>query len=237
MKHILYCFDIDGVLTDTGYNIDPKFKEWFIEWSIDKNYVLVTGSTYERTIEQIGEEITNNAMLVANCMGNSITQEGRTVTVNEFEFTTEERAFLQKKLDNSLYDERYGQHFANRPGSVNFSIAGRNANNEQRERYKDYDSHAQERLALAVEFKEKFPRFDVYIGGDISIDICLRGANKSQILDLTCNYWPECDILFYGDKMGEWGIDTPLATEINNRNIGGSYEVLGGYQETKKMIQ
>ena len=86
MNHILYCFDIDGVLTDTGYNIDAEFQEWFLNWSTDKNYILVTGSTYERTLEQIGEEITNNAMLVANCMGNSITQEGRTVKLNEFEF-------------------------------------------------------------------------------------------------------------------------------------------------------
>lgn len=233
MNHILYCFDIDGVLTDTGYNIDAEFQEWFLNWSTDKNYILVTGSTYERTLEQIGEEITNNAMLVANCMGNSITQEGRTVTLNEFEFTADERAFLQKKLDNSPYDERYGQHIAERPGSVNFSIAGRNANKEQRERYKAYDSQAQERLALAIEFKEQFPRFDVYIGGDISIDICLRGANKSQILDLTSNYWENCSILFYGDKMGEWGIDKPLADLINERNAGGAYHISKGYKQTR----
>ena len=73
MRHILYCFDIDGVLTDTGENIDSEFKQWFLDWTYDKNYVLVTGSTYERTLDQVGEEITNRAMLVANCMGNSNT--------------------------------------------------------------------------------------------------------------------------------------------------------------------
>ena len=82
---MIYLFDIDGVLTDTGYNINSGFKQWFIDWSMGKKYALVTGSTLERTYEQIGHEITDGAMLVANCMGNSIFQEGRSVTLNEFE--------------------------------------------------------------------------------------------------------------------------------------------------------
>ena len=149
MIRMLYCFDIDGVLTNTGENIDPDFKEWFLEWTYDKSYVLITGSTYERTLEQVGEEITNRAMLVANCMGNSITQEGRTVTLNEFEFTLEEEQFLLDKLESSPYPERAGTHIALRPGSVNFSIVGREATTEQREKYKHYDSVEQERLSIA----------------------------------------------------------------------------------------
>jgi hydroxymethylpyrimidine pyrophosphatase-like HAD family hydrolase len=233
MIRMLYCFDIDGVLTNTGENIDPDFKEWFLEWTYDKSYVLITGSTYERTLEQVGEEITNRAMLVANCMGNSITQEGRTVTLNEFEFTLEEEQFLLDKLESSPYPERAGTHIALRPGSVNFSIVGREATTEQREKYKHYDSVEQERLSIAQQFKEKFPRFDVFIGGDISIDICLRGANKRQICDLICNYWPEADILFYGDKMDQWGIDTPLADEIAKRSCGGSFHIADGYKQTR----
>ena len=187
---MIFLFDIDGVLTDTGASIEPEFKDWFIHWRDTWNYtyVLVTGSTYERTLEQIGSDITENAVLVANCMGNSITQEGRSVTVNEFEFTEEENEFLQSKLETSPYPVRAGTHIALRPGSVNFSIVGRDATELQRQEYKHYDLVEQERLALAKEFKEKFPRFDVFIGGDISIDICLRGAHKGQIVELIAKH-------------------------------------------------
>ena len=234
---MIYLFDIDGVLTDTGVNINEDFKQWFIGWSHTKTYGLVTGSTYERTIEQVGTEITERAIIVANCMGNSITQEGRTVVLNEFEFTEEEEQYLLNKINSSPYPVRAGTHIAKRPGSVNFSIVGRDASTRQRAEYKHYDSQTHERLSIAQEFKEKFPRFDVFIGGDISIDICLRGAHKGQILEFVCNYAPNIDIWFYGDKMGSWGIDKPLADQIKVTNAGKSFHISGGYEETKNLLK
>ena len=233
---MIFLFDIDGVLTDTGANIDPAFKDWFIHWRDTWNhtYVLVTGSTYERTIEQIGLDITENAVLVANCMGNSITQEGRSVTVNEFEFTQEEKEFLQGKLDTSPYPDRAGTHIAVRPGSVNFSIVGRDATELQRQQYKHYDLVEQERLALAKEFKQKFPRFDVFIGGDISIDICLKGAHKGQVVDLILHYGQ--DFMFFGDKMGEWGIDQPLADVIAKHQHGKTFHITKGWEQTQHIL-
>ena len=237
MKHTIYCFDIDGVLTDTGSNIDPEFKEWFLEWSADKPYVLITGSTLERTVEQIGEEITERALFVANCMGNSIYQDGRTTIVNEFDFTKEEKQWLMDKVATSPFPIRAGNHIVMRQGSANFSIVGRDASVDERLEYKNYDMNAAERLALASEFKSKFQRFDVYIGGDISIDICLKGSNKAQLLDIIGNFWPDFSLLFYADKMGPWGIDEPLKQRIAAASMGASFEILGGYQETKKMLQ
>jgi len=236
---MIFLFDIDGVLTDTGASIDSKFKDWFINWrdTWGHTYILVTGSTYERTIEQIGVDITEGAVLVANCMGNSIMQEGRSVTVNEFEFTEEEEQFLLSKLDTSPYPVRAGTHIATRPGSVNFSIVGRDATELQRHEYKHYDLIEQERLALAKEFKEKFSRFDVFIGGDISIDICLKGAHKGQVADLVINYQPwDQKVVFFGDKMGEWGIDQPLADAIYEQQLGKTYHVTGGWQQTQEIL-
>ena len=233
---MIFLFDIDGVLTDTGASIEPEFKDWFIHWRDTWNYtyVLVTGSTYERTIEQIGSDITENAVLVANCMGNSITQEGRSVTVNEFEFTEEENEFLQSKLETSPYPDRAGTHIAIRPGSVNFSIVGRDATELQRQQYKHYDLVEQERLALAKEFKQKFPRFDVFIGGDISIDICLKGAHKGQVVDLILHSGQ--DFMFFGDKMGEWGIDQPLADVIAKHQLGKTFHITKGWEQTQHIL-
>ena len=49
-----YIFDVDGVLCDTGEIIDPEFRAWFIEWSKDKEYYILTGGKREATMKQIG---------------------------------------------------------------------------------------------------------------------------------------------------------------------------------------
>ena len=234
---MIYAFDIDGVLTDTGYNIDPKFRDWFIDWSTDKQYVLVTGSTYERTLEQIGKTITDGATIVANCMGNSVYQEGNTVTLNEFELTEEELKFFNATVNSSAYQTRTSNHVVERPGSINFSVVGRNATNKQRDNYKAFDEKHSERLAIAKEIKERFPRFDVFIGGDISLDICLKGANKGQVVDYISSLEDfHGKIIFFGDKLGEWGIDTPLADAIGHGGEGKTFHVTAGYKQTQHIL-
>lgn len=235
---MIYAFDIDGVLTDTGYNIDPNFKDWFVDWAHDKHYVLVTGSTYERTLEQIGPEITGGAMLVANCMGNSVFQNETTTVLNEFELTEDEIKFFNSKINSSKFKIRAGNHIVQRPGSVNFSVVGRDATTEEREEYKRFDHMEQERLAIAKEIYSKFPRFDVFIGGDISIDICLKGCDKSQLMHYIGNF-PEYgngDISFFGDKMGPYGIDQPLAKLVLNTPGGKVFHVCNGYAETQDIL-
>lgn len=235
---MIYLFDVDGVLTDTGYNIDPVFKTWFLDWAKDKNYALVTGSTLERTREQIGNEIVDKCMFVANCMGNSIFQENKTVILNEFNFTREEEDFLTLKMNQSQFPIRAGNHIASRPGSFNFSVVGRNANEEERNLYKAYDKKNKERLNIAIEFKQKFPRFDVFIGGDISLDICLRGSNKGQVFDLITPFLVGNErAVFFGDKMGEWGIDRPLAERMKEQPGCVSFTVEEGYNQTKYFLE
>jgi phosphomannomutase len=232
---MIYLFDVDGVLTDTGYNIDPAFKDWFIKWSKGKRYALVTGSALERTIEQVGEDIVENAILVANCMGNSVYQEGRKVNLNEFTFSDEEQQFLLNFVKNTKFDIKAGNHLVSRPGSYNFSVVGRDATNPQREKYKQFDERNKERLMIAEQFKERFPHYDVYIGGDISIDICMKGANKGQVIDYISNMKGDSRLAFFGDKMDEWGIDTPLKHAVR-KDRGRSFAITGGYTQTKQIL-
>ena len=91
-----------------------------------------------------------------------------------------------------------------------------------------------EAIALAKEFKQKFPRFDVFIGGDISIDICLKGAHKGQVVDLILHYGQ--DFMFFGDKMGEWGIDQPLADVIAKHQHGKTFHITKGWEQTQHIL-
>ena len=49
-------------------------------------------------------------------------------------------AFLLKKSISTDFDIATGNHFESRPGLLNFSIVGRNANREQRKKYVEFDN-------------------------------------------------------------------------------------------------
>lgn len=228
---VQWLFDVDGVLCDTGSAIDSEFKDWFIDWAKDKDIYLVTGSEREKTICQIGQEIVDMATMTFNCMGNSIWIQDREFRVNQFSLHADELAWLESKIENSIYHTRTGNHIVCRPGSINFSILGRNADTGQRLDYRDWDKINNERLSLIQELKERFPRFDAFIGGDISIDICLRGADKSQVYGLLLDR----DIVyFFGDRCKPNEIDYPL---VHKCQVQDSVFEVDGYKKTWEILK
>jgi phosphomannomutase len=228
---IQWLFDVDGVLCDTGSVIDAEFKDWFIDWAKDKDIYLVTGSEREKTICQIGQEIVDMATMTFNCMGNSIWIKDREFRVNQFDLIPDELAWLENKVTISPYHTRTGNHVVCRPGSINFSILGRNANATQRLEYRDWDRTHGERLSLIQELKERFPRLNAFIGGDISIDICLRGADKGQVIQLLPDRKP---IHFFADRCKPYEIDYPLLRRCENRDT--VFEV-DGYKRTWEILR
>jgi phosphomannomutase len=228
---VQWLFDVDGVLCDTGSAIDSEFKDWFIDWVKDKDIYLVTGSEREKTICQIGQEIVDMATMTFNCMGNSIWIQDREFRVNQFVLNSEELAWLESKVTSSPYHIRTGNHLVYRPGSINFSIVGRNATPDRRLEYKDWDRVHGERMSIIQELKERFPRLDAFIGGDISIDICLRGADKSQVYSLLINR----DVVhFFGDRCKPNEIDYPL---VNKCQVQDSVFEVDGYKRTWEILK
>jgi phosphomannomutase len=225
-----FFFDVDGVLCDTGCKIDDDFKTWFLDWAVDKEYYLVTGGERQATIEQIGIEIVERAKIGFHCMGNHIWIGDRDYKINQFILHDNERLWLEEAVSNSRYHTKTGNHIELRQGSVNFSIVGRNATAEQRNEYLIWDNDTKERLTILQLFKKQFPRFDIYIGGNTSIDICLRGANKSQVIDLTGNYSRD-ESYFFGDKCFFNGIDFPISSVIRN-----TFRIQNGYNQTKEIL-
>jgi phosphomannomutase len=226
---ISWVFDVDGVLTDTNTTIDKDFQQWFINWARHRQIYLVTGSQKEKTIYQIGQEIFDLAEISFNCLGNSRWEKGQETRVNQFELTAEELTWFENKIASSPFPIRAGRHIELRPGCVNFSILGRDATPEQRAIYKKYDSTAHERGKLKEEFTQRFPRFEAYIGGDISLDICLLGANKGQ-----CNVLIPGTKYFFGDRCYPGGIDEPFVK--NSQGLDRVYQVYG-YKDTWKILK
>lgn len=230
----IYIFDVDGVLCDRGQAIDPIFKNWFLEWSKDKTYYIVTGSTREKTISQIGEEILLNSVISLHCLGNNIWIKDHEVCVNKIELKPIEEQFLMNKVKESTYSIKTGNHLELRKGSINFSILGKNATQEQRLAYAAYDKQNLERFYIIKDFIKTFPRFEGFIGGDVSIDICLRGANKAQIfqyIDISK------DTHFFGDRCFINGVDYPIFKNLSKTQNGVSHQINDGYVETCKILK
>ena len=79
-----YIFDVDGTLTPSRSKIDPKFAEWFLDFQKEFDVYLVTGSDRDKTIEQLGDVIYDNAKAVFNCSGNDVWSCGANVYRSEW---------------------------------------------------------------------------------------------------------------------------------------------------------
>ena len=72
MTDTVYMFDVDGTLTDPRRQIVPEFKDFMHEFVKQHTCMIVTGSDRPKTIEQIGEELTNSFARVYHCSGNHV---------------------------------------------------------------------------------------------------------------------------------------------------------------------
>lgn len=213
----IHVFDVDGTITPSRLKIDPIFKKFFLEWMKNKKVIFVTGSDKDKTIEQIGLDIWNKADACMQSCGNHIFVKGEEVSRNPWEAGEELIALLEQFLVISKYRKRTSNHVEHRIGLCNFSVIGRDCSQKEREDYAEWDDLNKERLDMAAIINENFPELEASVGGQISIDIHPRGANKSQakkwILD---NLGKDCVIKFYGDKTEKGGNDYDLAKVLKS---------------------
>ena len=204
-----YIFDIDGTLTPSRLPIDPAFSIFFTQWIKHKDVYLVTGSDKEKTIEQIGLDIWQNVNKVYQSCGNQIWQKGQLIRENSFSLNENMKKELTNFLNNSKWLDKFGNHFEQRVGLVNFSVIGRNCTQKKREEYYFWDTQNKERETICQYIMKKFPEVEAAIGGQISIDIYEKGKNKAQVLDEIAG-----EIFFFGDKMDKGGNDYPIAKRL-----------------------
>lgn len=218
----IFIFDVDGTLTPSRKMIDLKFKKFFNEFCKNNTVWLVTGSDKKKTVEQIGEDTYNLAHTVYNCNGNDVWQGKKHVRTNEWKLVGKPHEWLSEQLTHSDFLVRTGNHFEHRPGMVNFSVVGRNANHEQRQHYVKWDKERDERKNIASMFNSIFPDLEAKVGGETGIDISPKGSDKSQILiDTTV----KDRVYFFGDAMQPGGNDEPLAQLILDEDCGQCYNI------------
>ena len=217
-----FIFDVDGTLTPSRGKINPEFADFFLLFCQQNSVYLVTGSDYNKTVEQLDERIVNAVSIIFNCSGNEVRVKGNVVKQSTWQLPDLARSWLEGKLKQSKFVLRTGNHIEERGGAVNFSVVGRNATLKERRLYVEFDELSQERKKLVDGFNLTFKDLEARIGGETGIDIYEKGKDKSQILE---HFKSGDRLYFFGDKMSEDGNDYPLAQEIKKRNRGVGIEV------------
>ena len=226
-----YIFDVDGTITPSRQEIDPEFKDFFLDFCKNNEVYLVTGSDRPKTMEQIGEDIYNACKRVYQCSGNQVFEGEKLYEYSKWTPDEDVRNFLEDKLISSDFGLRTGTHIEERPGMINFSVVGRGATLGERLFYVEHDKKTEERVKIAREFKEKFPLLDALVGGETGIDIFPLGKDKVQILDdfMICS-----DIHFFGDRMDPAGNDYSLALKVIES--GGKSHQVKNWKHTQYIL-
>jgi len=210
-----YIFDVDGTLTPPRHFIDLRFQGYFFEWIQDKDVYLVSGSDFRKVMQQVGNDIFTGVNGVFCCSGNTYYIGNTLVRYNPFTYhrLPELELYLNYILTNSKYPIKTSNHVEHRDGMINFSIVGRDCTDNQRRDYYQWDIVYAERVGICNILMAKFPELQVDIGGQISVDIYLKGRDKSQILPcISGKKW------FFGDKIDIGGNDYAIARALRYPN-------------------
>ena len=216
-----YVFDIDGTLTPSRGKIDPNFLQFMLFFAGTHNVYLVTGSDRDKTLEQIGLDLYNSCKRVYNCSGSDVYEGDKNVYRDDWELPKDVELHLNDELNFSKFPIRNGNHIERRPGTVNFSILGRDPDPMKgRKEYISWDKINGERQYIARRLNYSFPDLYVALGGQTGLDIAPKGKGKEQIVrDF------EGGIKFYGDRMDKGGNDYSLAMKIREKGLGETFHV------------
>jgi len=227
MTDTVYMFDVDGTLTDPRRQIVPEFKDFMFEFVKQHTCMIVTGSDRPKTIEQIGEDLTNSFARVYHCSGNHVFVGNKEVYKSDWSLSEAESTFLQAILHTFDYPEMTGNHIEQRTGTANFSIVGRNANWDQRARYAEWEKVNKGRDTVAMYYNQEFKDSIAQVAGQTSIDIYKTGCDKSQAIREQ-----KGKTIYFGDHCNPGGNDFTAAQASTH-----FHQIDQGYKQTWEILK
>lgn len=232
----VFIFDIDGTLTKPRQPMSSAFAKTFIGLCLRSPVYLASGSDYAKIVEQVPPEVIDCVNGIFPCAGAEFWRGSYCVYADDQPFPPGLISLFQSLMAASPYPHRFGPHVEKRTGMLNVSVVGRSANRQQREDYRLWDDRHRERAAIAKALSREYPAYEYAIGGDISIDIFPKGANKSRILQTLDRLHPKAAYRFFGDRTAAGGNDWALAQALVKR--GPSHRVLSvaDCDETRRIV-
>lgn len=234
MERVLI-FDVDGTLAQSGQKIDPSFADFLMSFWLMENCYLVSGSHMEKLRSQLPSKLINSAMGVFASSGSEFYIGDEAQYIHEHSFPAELMDYCKQLIELSPFCWRTGNHVDVRPGLLNVSVVGKNADRLDRKRYVDFDKVAGEREYLASSIMRLFPNYEVTLGGQISIDISPKGWNKGRVFAELEKLHPHAEIIFFGDRLEVGGNDKPLADRL--LSAGHQAIAVKNFRETEQILR
>jgi len=229
-----WIFDVDSTLTPPRSKIDNDFEEFFYNWLMKNDTYLCSGSDIDKLEEQLTPRILNDVKGVFTCMANVYHEHGEEIYKKDFVPPVGLEEDLKYFLFSSFYGKRTGNHIEKRTGIWNFSIVGRNADQEERKHFKNWDEKYGSRKTISSYLNSRYrDTTESSIGGDISIDIYNLECDKRQVVKHLTSL-DFSNVVFVGDRIFPGGNDYELAKAVEES--GGKSINVNNWEETRKIL-
>jgi len=220
MNRNVVLFDMDGTLTESRQKFDSQFlSSSLIELSQIADIGIVTGSDYDYLKEQMGpilESSIRYCLHLLPCNGTKYyappefpSQDFQLVeetSMKSFLGSARYRKLLEilikRQFLASDFDIPLSGHFISFRGSmINWAPSGRNATNDEREKFIRFDKKFKFRKRNLAELRQELDvagleDVTVKLGGDTSFDIYPAGWDKTYAL----RYFSGSNVWFVGDR-------------------------------------
>ena len=220
MNQNIILFDMDGTLTESRQRFNSTtLSSSLVELSQVADIGIVTGSDYIYLKEQLSPLLNSSIRYCLHLLPCNGTKYYPPPEFPSEDFKLKSEASMQdelgkanwrrlmeiltvKQLRASEMDIPLTGHFISARGSmINWSPAGRNANNKERKAFMRYDKKYNFRKRNLSELRSdlasaKLDGITVKLGGDTSFDIYPRGWDKTYAL----HYFENSTVWFVGDR-------------------------------------
>tara|TARA_B100000085_G_scaffold283532_1_gene314410 strand:- start:9724 stop:10428 length:705 start_codon:yes stop_codon:yes gene_type:complete len=229
-----YLFDVDGTLTFPRQKMDSQHVLLFLSWMNDKKVFIVAGSDRKKVCQQLPASILARCSGVFCCMANELYDKEKLVYKNNWSVPDNLLFDLWREFAEVEIEGKGKKWYEKRSGMINFSPIGRDVSREVRNKFQEYDKVSNLRKSIAEKLEPKYPDLKFKIGGQISIDIQPKGADKSQATKWVRENVSE-EITYFGDKCDEMGNDYEAIQDTSLN--GGKIYCVNNPMETIKIIQ
>lgn len=237
IKNTIVLFDVDGTLTPARLSVSPEMLNILSRLRQKVAIGFVGGSDLVKQQEQLGTPETNVTSLFDFCfsengltafkLGEPLPSNSFIKWIGEDQYKELVRFILHYIADLDIPIKR-GTFVEFRNGMINVSPIGRNASNQERLDYEQYDKKHGIRAEFVEKLRERFGHLGLTfsIGGQISFDVFPTGWDKTYCLKHLENEAKKpggiqyTTVHFFGDKTFVGGNDYEIYEDP--RTIGHS---------------